>query len=94
MPTNAGRKLLSLTQMPFDGNLIGRDSKHGERPTIAPITNSHCAHHRYPVGRKLDSHHRQAAILTERLSEYPTNYFISICIKTSAMAEQNTPRLP
>jgi hypothetical protein len=34
MPTNAGRKLLSLTQMPFDG-LIGRDSKHGERRTIA-----------------------------------------------------------
>jgi hypothetical protein len=28
------------------------------------------------------------------LSEYPTDYFVGICIETSAMAEQNTLRLP
>jgi len=27
---------------------------------------------------------------TGRLSEYPTDYFVGICIKTSAVAEQNT----
>jgi hypothetical protein len=28
------------------------------------------------------------------LSEYPTDYYVGICIETSAMAEQNTLRLP
>src|SRR5262245_65963491 len=31
---------------------------------------------------------------TGRLSEYPTDYFVGICIETSAVAEQNTPWLP
>src|SRR5262245_61790618 len=29
-----------------------------------------------------------------RLSEYHTDYFVGICIETSAVAEQNTLRLP
>jgi hypothetical protein len=29
-----------------------------------------------------------------RFSEYPTDYIVGICIETSAMAEQNTLRLP
>src|SRR5262249_52759567 len=32
--------------------------------------------------------------LTGRLSEYPTDYFVGIGIETSAVAEQNTLRLP
>jgi hypothetical protein len=31
---------------------------------------------------------------TGRLSEYPTDYFVGICIETSAVAEQNTLWLP
>jgi hypothetical protein len=31
---------------------------------------------------------------TGPFSEYPTNYFVGICIETSAMTEQNTLRLP
>jgi hypothetical protein len=34
------------------------------------------------------------SLSTGRLSEYPTDYFVGICIETSAMAEQNTLRLP
>jgi hypothetical protein len=34
------------------------------------------------------------ALSTGRLSEYPTDYFVGVCIETSAMAEQNTLRLP
>jgi hypothetical protein len=34
------------------------------------------------------------SLSTERLSEYPTDYFLGIRIETSAMAEQNTLRLP
>jgi hypothetical protein len=33
-------------------------------------------------------------ISTAQLSEYPTDYFVDICIERSAMAEQNTLRLP
>jgi hypothetical protein len=33
-------------------------------------------------------------LLTGRLSEYPADYFVDICIETSAMAKQNTLRLP
>jgi hypothetical protein len=29
-----------------------------------------------------------------RLSEYPADYFVGICIETSAVAEQNTLWLP
>jgi hypothetical protein len=31
---------------------------------------------------------------TGRLSKYPTDYFVGICVETSTMAEQNTLRLP
>jgi hypothetical protein len=31
---------------------------------------------------------------TGRLSEYPTDYYVGICIETSAVAEQNTLWLP
>ena len=36
----------------------------------------------------------EAALSTGRLSEYPTDHYVGICIETSAMAEQNTLRLP
>ena len=36
----------------------------------------------------------EAPLSTGRLSEYPTDHYVGICIETSAMAEQNTLRLP
>ena len=35
-----------------------------------------------------------SAFTHQRLSEYPTDHYVGICIETSAMAEQNTLRLP
>jgi hypothetical protein len=37
---------------------------------------------------------RRLSSSTGRLSEYPTDYFVGICIEASAMAEQNPLRLP
>jgi hypothetical protein len=34
------------------------------------------------------------SIVGTRLSKYPTNYLVAICIEISAMAKQNTLRLP
>src|SRR5215510_11066407 len=43
---------------------------------------------------KLMSGGRHKPLSTQRLSEYPTDYFVGICIETSAMAQQNTLWLP
>jgi hypothetical protein len=48
----------------------------------------------YAVGPQARQRPPKKSLSTGRLSEYPTNYFVGICIKTSAMAEQNTMRLP
>jgi len=47
-----------------------------------------------PSVRSLERHLADNPLSTGRLSEYPTDYFVGICIETSAMAEQNTLRLP
>src|SRR5262249_21573266 len=47
-----------------------------------------------PSVRRLDRHLADKLLSTGRLSEYSTDYFIGICIETSAVAEQNTLRLP
>jgi len=44
--------------------------------------------------RRLDRFLANKPLSTGRLSEYPTDYFVGICIETSAMAEQNTLWLP
>jgi hypothetical protein len=47
-----------------------------------------------PSIRRPDRHLADKSLSTGRLSEYPTDYFVGICIETSAMAEQNTLWLP
>src|SRR6516225_1293747 len=47
-----------------------------------------------PSIRRLDRHLADKPLSTGRLSEYPTDYFVGICIETSAMAEQDTLWLP
>ena len=47
-----------------------------------------------PSVRSLERHLADNPLSTGRLSEYPTDYFVGICIETSAMAEQNTLWLP
>ena len=47
-----------------------------------------------PSIRRLDRHLADKPLSTGRLSEYPTDYFVGICIETSAVAEQNTLWLP
>src|SRR5215470_15940065 len=44
--------------------------------------------------RRLDRLLADKLLSTGRLSEYPTDYFVGICIETSAVAEQNTLWLP
>ena len=50
----------------------------------------HVSHHYYGVGPQAVAE----PLSRGRLSEYPTAYFVGICIETSAMAEQNTLRVP
>ena len=44
--------------------------------------------------RRLDKPLADKPLSTARLSKYPKDYFVGICIETSTMAEQNTLRLP
>ena len=46
------------------------------------------------VGPQARQAPRKQSLSTWRLSKYPTDYFVGIRIETSAMAEQNTLRLP
>jgi hypothetical protein len=47
-----------------------------------------------PSVHRLERHLVDKPLSTGRLSEYPTDYFVGICIETTAMAEQNTLWLP
>jgi hypothetical protein len=47
-----------------------------------------------PSVRRLDRLLAEKPLSTGRLSEYPADYFVRICIEASAMAEQNMLRLP
>lgn len=73
---------------------VGRSSLGNarQRPIINKLGAS--ARQTGPNGRNLDRLLADKPLSMGPLSEDPTNYFVGICIETSAMAEQNTLRLP
>jgi hypothetical protein len=63
-------------------------------PPLGPSFVGHVSITTTPSVRGLDRLLADKPLSTGRLSEYPTDYFVGICIETSAMAQQNTLWLP
>ena len=66
-------------------SLAGRHVRFASTATCPSLTSS---------VRRLDGLLADKLLSTGRLPEYPTDYFVGICIETSAVAEQNTLWLP
>jgi hypothetical protein len=73
---------------------VGTSHLGQKRTSLALSFVGHSVHHYYASVRRLDRLLADKLLSPGRLSEYPTDYFVGICIEISAMAEQNMPRLP